>query len=222
MSSDLYFAPQIEAVANSARQMTGWALRTFRGRGKMLITVLKSLIQPRFDYCSSLWSPRDQLSINKLEKIQMQFISQIQDESIHGLNYWEKLKELGLRSQERRRERAQICFLWKLSQDLVDGYDVQWTWSDRRGRMAVPSPLKQQAPAKVRSAREKFLSVHGVKLFNLLLYHLRNENSGDYSLFKNNLDIFLQSVPDQPTCHGLQRAAATNSLVDQIPLCDNT
>ena len=85
--------------------------------------------------------------------------------------------------------------------------------------MAVPSPLKQQAPAKVRSAREKFLSVHGVKLFNLLLYHLRNENSGDYSLFKNNLDIFLQSVPDQPTCHGLQRA---NSLVDQIPLCDNT
>ena len=185
-----------------------------------MVTVMKSLIQPRFDYCCQLWSPRDQLSINKLEKIQMQFVNQIQDDSLRGLNYWDKLKELGLQSQERRRERAQICFLWKLSQGLVDGYDVQWTWSERRGRMAVPSPLKLQAPAKVRSARERFLSVHGVKLFNLLPYHLRNENSGDFSLFKNHLDIFLQSVPDQPTCQGQPRAAQTNSLVDQIPLCD--
>ena len=133
VSSDYSFASQIEAVATSARQMTGWALRTFRGRGKILmVTVMKSLIQPRFDYCCQLWSPRDQLSINKLEKIQMQFVNQIQDDSLRGLNYWEKLKELGLQSQERQRERAQICLLWKMSQGLVDGYDVQWKWSERK------------------------------------------------------------------------------------------
>ena len=50
---------------------------------------------------------------------------------------------------------------------------------------------------------------------------LRNENSGDFALFKNNLDIFLVTIPDQPTTPGLVRAAVTNSLVDQVPLCDS-
>ena len=39
---------------------------------------------------------------------------------------------------------------------------------------------------------------------------------GDFALFKNHLDIFLDSVPDQPTTSGLARAAMTNSLIDLI------
>ena len=33
-----------------------------------------------------------------------------------------------------------------------------------------------------------------------------------------HLDIFLAMVPDQPTSSGLARAAATNSLLDQVLL----
>ena len=44
------------------------------------------------------------------------------------------------------------------------------------------------------------------------------ENSGDFELLKNHLDIFLSRIPDQPTIPGLGRAAATNSLLDQVPL----
>ena len=65
---------------------------------------------------------------------------------------------------------------------------------------------------------EKSLSVHGAHLFNLLPKSLRNENSADFPLFKNHLDIFLKNIPDQPTTPGLGRAAATNSLLDQVPL----
>ena len=83
--------------------------------------------------------------------------------------------------------------------------------------MVIP-PLKPNVPAKVRSARERSLSVHGAKLFNLLPQNLRNENSGSFELFKNHLDHFLRTVPDQPTVSGLVRAASSNSLVDQIPL----
>ena len=36
--------------------------------------------------------------------------------------------------------------------------------------------------------------------------------------FKSDLDKFLAGVPDQPTCPGRQRAAATNSLIDQLQL----
>ena len=185
-----------------------------------MLTVLRSLVQPRLEYCSRLWSPRDQASINRIEGVQKSFVSQIKDSTILGLHYWEKLQSLRVYSQERRRERYQICFLWKLSQGLIEGYSIKWQWNDRRGRFVIPNSIPQSAPAKVRQARERSLGVHGARLFNLLPATLRNENSGDFPLFKNHLDIFLSIVPDQPTTPGLIRAANTNSLVDQIPLLE--
>ena len=186
-----------------------------------MLTLHRSLIQPRLDYCSQLWSPRDQASINRLESVQRQFLSQIRDDSLVGLNYWERLSHLRVYSQERRRERYQICFLWKLSQELISGYEMKWQWSDRRGRLAVPNRIPRDAPSRVKKARERSLGVHGAHLFNLLPKSLRNENSGDFELFKNHLDIFLAMVPDQPTSAGLARAALSNSLLDQVPLVPN-
>ena len=183
-----------------------------------MLTILRSLIQPRLDYCSQLWSPRDQASINRLESVQWQFISQIRDVSLVGMNYWERLSHLRVYSQERRRERYQICFLWKQTQGLINGYEFKWQWSDRRGRLAVPNKIPRDAPSKVKKARERSLGVHGA---HLLPKQLRNENSGDFELFKNHLDIFLANVPDQPTTAGLARAALSNSLLDQVPLVPN-
>ena len=65
------------------------------------------------------------------------------------------------------------------------------------------------------------LGVHGAQLFNLLPKTLRNENCGDFELFKNHLDIFLAMIPDQPTISGLARAAHSNSMLDQVPLVPN-
>ena len=110
-----------------------------------------------------------------------------------------------------------VCFLWKLSQGLVGGYSLQWQWSDRRGRYAVPAPLARGAPSAVRRARERCLSVRGARIFNMLPASLRNE-TGSFELFKNHLDAYLSGVPDQPTVPGLARAAASNSLLDQLLL----
>ena len=186
-----------------------------------MLTLLRTLIQPRLHYCSQLWSPRDQASINRIESVQRQFLCQVRDDSLISCNYWEKLSRLRVYSQERRRERYQICFLWKVSQGLVDGYKVNWHWNDRRGRTATPNSIPKAAPSIVKQARERSLGVHGARLFNILPSDLRNENSGDFALFKNHLDIFLSTVPDQPTTPGLSRAAATNSLLDQVPLLYN-
>ena len=80
-----------------------------------MMTVLRSLVQLRLDYCSQLWSPADQASINRLEAVQRGFVGRIQDTILEDLDYWGKLNQLQLYSQERRRERYMICFLWKLS-----------------------------------------------------------------------------------------------------------
>ena len=74
----------------------------------------------------------------------------------------------------------------------------------------VPANINRKAATKIKGAKEKSLRV--------LPKSLRNENSKDFALFKNHLDIFLSRIPDQPTIPGFGRAAASNSLVDQISL----
>ena len=184
-----------------------------------MLTLLKSLVQPKMDYCSQLWSPSDQSSINKLESVQHSLISRIKDPKLSGLNYWEKLQELRLYSQERRRERYQVIFLWKISQGMVSGYDVDFTSEGgRRGRSIVPKSVLRSAPAMVRKAREQSLGVRGAIIFNLLPEEIRSINTEHVDYFKNHLDIFLSSIPDQPTMTGLGRAADSNSLIHQLPL----
>ena len=76
MSNDLSFSLLIEKVVSSVSQMVGWGFRTFRGRSSyLLLTLLKSLVQPHLNYCSQLWSPTHQSSINNIEQVQKSLVS---------------------------------------------------------------------------------------------------------------------------------------------------
>ena len=134
------------------------------------------------------------------------------------LDYWDRLANLHLYSQERRRERYSIIFVWKIAQQLVQGYNMDFVQNPRRGRLALVHQASPQAsPPAVKRAREASLQVRGSKLFNLIPKELR-DMSGTVLQFKARLDKWLASVPDQPTVSGRQRAAQTNSLLDQVPM----
>ena len=136
LSSDLSFNLHIEKAVTTASQMVGWAMRSFKS------TIFKSLVQPHLDYCCQLWCPSAQDQINRIEKVQKSLLSRIWDKRLDGLNYWQKLKLLRVYSQERRRERYVIIFLWKLSQGLVTGYNISFSHLDcRTGRKAVPAAV---------------------------------------------------------------------------------
>ena len=76
VSTDLSFCEQIDKAVGSATRMAGLVLRTFRRRSRdRMITLLRSLVQ--LDYCSQLWSHRDQTNINKIEAVQRQFLSHL-------------------------------------------------------------------------------------------------------------------------------------------------
>ena len=224
LSTDLTFSLQIEKVVTVASQMVGWGLRTFRGRSSyLLLTLFKSLVQPHLDYCSQLWSPSAQEQINKIEKVQKSLVSRISDHRLQSTNYWEKLRMLRLNSQERRRERYMVIFIWKVSQGLVSGYDISFTSrSSRTGRKAVPVTISSTCPASVSRAKAGSLAVKGVQLFNILPAHIRNSEHGDVLMLKNHLDLYLKDIPDQPTMPGLTRGAETNSLLHQVPLYETT
>ena len=82
--------------------------------------------------------------------------------------------------------------------------------------MVIPHPVQRLANSAVRNAREASLGVKGAKMFNLLPVWIRTLNGVSVDKFKSELDKFLSIVPDQPTCPGRQRAAVTNSLLDQL------
>ena len=217
ISSDLTFKVHITKMVTAASRLAGWGLRTFRRRSvTIMVTLWKSIIQPKLDYCSQLWTPDDQDSINTIESVQEHFLSKVA--GTEKFNHWERLKFLHLYSQERRRERYVMIFLWKISEGRVKGYEVDFSNSDRRGRMALPKPYVRTAPAAVRRARESSLAVKGCKLFNLLPADIRNMSGCSIDTFKHSVDEFLATIPDQPTVPGLLRAASSNSLIDQLAM----
>ena len=135
MSSDLTFNLHLENTVAAANKLIGWALRSFRRRSKVIMmTIWKCLVQSKLDYCSQLWSPNDQISISKLENVARHFTAQVA--GMTGLDYWERLSSLHLFSQERRRERYLIIFMWKVAQGLVQGYSTTFYSSQRRGSLA--------------------------------------------------------------------------------------
>ena len=179
-------------------------------------TIWQTMIQPKLDYCSQLWSPGDQESINKIENVQRNFLSKVT--GMRDMHYWSQLKTMSLSSQERRRERYMIIFLWKISQHMVDGYEVPFYVNPRRGRLIVLNHSLRGTASKVRKARDCSLAIKGAKLFNLLPAYIRNIDSEDVTLFRYELDSFLSGIPDEPTIRGSSRGAESNSLLHQIPL----
>jgi hypothetical protein len=184
-----------------------------------MLTIWKTLVQSKLDYCSQLWSPCDQGTIGKLESVARNFTSQVG--GLEDLDYWERLAEPNMYSQERRIERYQIIYIWKVWQLLVRGYTLPFKQNPRRGCLVELTPVTYaQCPSAVRHAQEASLRVKGAKLFNLLPMEIRGLDNVTVDMFKSSLDFWLGTVPDQPTIPGRQRAAASNSLLDQVILLD--
>ena len=176
-----------------------------------------SMIQSRLDYCSQLWSPSLQSEINNIEDVQRQYTKRIY--GMEDLPYRDRLKKLKMYSQERRRDRYMVIFIWKIAMNLIDGYSLEFKGEGtRRGRECEVPRTVLSAPAAVRRARENGLSVKGAKMFNLLPAEIRNITSDKVQHFKTKLDEFLQKIPDEPTVAGEPRASESNCLVHQIPM----
>ena len=222
MSSNGSFSEHINKTCEKARDMCSWILRTFSSRSPLLMTTLwKALVQPILDYCSQLWCPIQPGQIKQLEEIQKSFTRKIKLD--HKLDYWERLKTLRFYSQERRRERYRILYLWKMFEKLVPaiggGHGGILKLHPRNGRtISIPS-VDFKTPRQIQRVRDSSLTVHGAKLFNCLPKALRNSTNCSLPEFKAKLDDFLSHIPDEPLVHGYtrNRSAASNSLISLVP-----
>ena len=220
---DLSFNSHVNKIHKTVSSKIGWVLRSFQCREtKLMKTIWKSLIQPHIDYCSPLWfSPNSQGEITRLENLQRQFTKKIK--GFENLNYWERLNKLKMLSHQRRMERYNIIYTWKVLEGLVPDCGLEEICSERRGRLCKVRPIVSNSTMRVRSIRENSFQISGPNLFNSLPAFLRGMTGCTIENFKESLDSFIQMVPDEPKCENLEprsicihNARSSNSLVDQL------
>ena len=157
----------------------------------------------RLDYGSQLWSPFLIKHITQLEKIQRPFTKHIT--GMNDMPYRERLKSLGLYSQQRLRERYCINYIWKIIKCLAPYFSnlITSTFSERRGRPCVISHVNVGRVGTLAYNRFRWRSI---RLFNNLPMHLRSISSCSVLRFKTQLDIFLGSVEDLPCLPGFNNS----------------
>ena len=218
MSADATFSNHILTTIQSAQLKCGWIFRTFATRMRRPMLLLwKSLVQPTLDYCSQLWSPTTPGQIQSLEMVQRTYLRKIS--GIRHLTYWQQLIDLNMYSLQRRRERYMIIYMWKAIEGLVPNFAGTTTKSHlRRGRYCLVPHVKSSAPMRIQTIRYSSLAVKGPRLFNKMPMHIRNMHSCTTLQFKNKLDVFLETIPDEPRIQGYTQfcRAASNSIIDMM------
>ena len=93
---------------------------------------------------------------------------------------------------------------------------------EQRGRMVKIPKLNNKASRAVQTLREGSFQVAGPSLFNKIPRKIRDMKKCSVDDFKEKLDQFLETIPDEPRCPGLTPSvvtpggAPTNSLLYTI------
>ena len=212
------FKEHVQEKTLKASQICGWIMRTFHLRSPTpMMTLFKSLVQPHLDYCSPIWYPKSACQINKVERVQRVFTRQVQ--GMKHLSYWDRLKRLHIYSQQRRMERYKIIHVFKCLHSLIPTHgQLTFTFNPRTGYHCQIKTLSKTVPKCAKNIAQHSVIFQGPSLYNCLPPFLRQKycQKDPIAHFKQDLDMFLSSIPDQPTVQGLFRPANSNSLLDQI------
>ena len=118
-----------------------------------------------------------------------------------------------------------IFYMYNLHIGSVPSLGFLSTSNQRTKTKYIPK-INYHSAAKIKSIRMSSFFTKGPQLFNLLPEELR-EAVTDVTpdkfdelkaAFKTSVDKWLELVPDEPTTEGLQRAADSNSIVDQVKI----
>jgi len=71
ISADLSWQRHISNMVGNATKMAAWSLSLFQDRSKVtMLTLYKSMVRCRLEYCCPLWNPSDVASIQAIESVQ--------------------------------------------------------------------------------------------------------------------------------------------------------
>ena len=104
-----------------------------------MLILYKTIVHSKLEYCCPLWDSPKISDIQEVETVQRKFTERIQGMS--DLNYWDRLKKLGILSLQRRRERYSIIMAWKMANgEAPNNIGIRFYQNHRLGKRAeVPT-----------------------------------------------------------------------------------
>ena len=180
--------------------MASWVLSAFSDRSPtVMLTLYKSIVRSRLEYCCPVWNPVKISDIQKLENVQRCFVRKIA--GLKDMSYWDRLKKLNIMSLQRRRERYCIIQVWKILNDHApNDVQMQFKHHPRRGIKALIPQINTKAQLSVRSDYDSSFGVRAAQLWNILPSHVSQLKS--LESFKIGLGGFLDQFPDTPPVTG--------------------
>ena len=221
------FKGHIEKIVKKAKIRCKQILSVIKTRKKIpMMRLYNAYIKSILEYGNLIWSPSEKGLIERVETIQRNYTSKI--EELKDFNYHERLKRGGMYSLQRRRERFEAMWAWMLANEKIENIlELKFKEKERntkegkvledtlirpwRGGGIERLPRKSQTIIKT-STRQRL-----IKTFNGLPKEIREiDKEKSINHFKEKLDKWLEEeVPDQPIMNGLQTAAESNSISDQ-------
>eukprot|EP00116_Pleurobrachia_bachei_P000518 sb/3460780/ len=199
IDASLSWKTHISDIVKKARKMASWILRSFSTRKpEHMLLLYKAYVRPHIEYCSSLWSPHLIGEIERLEAIQRSFTHTL--EGCNNLDYWDRLKFLGLWSLQRRRDRFKILTMWKIWRGLLPNHsNITFRNSPRLGPSAE-RPLGKASLKSVNTMIYNSFTSSAIALFNAMPAHMKTQET--LAGAKSALDSFLAEIPDKPPVKG--------------------
>ena len=176
VTDDFSFQFHINQIAKKGNMKVSWILSVFKSRDAVtMLTLFKSLVLNVLEYCCPLWLPHRVQDITKLEAVQRRFTSKIY--SVRHQDYWSRLKTLNLYSLQRRRERYQLIYLWKIINNKVpNDIGINSHVHIRRG-IVVDIPRLPSPVAKINSAFDNCFNIKAANTWNCLPKHVNRKAS---------------------------------------------
>ena len=117
-------------------------------------------------------------------------------------------------------------YVWSIREQHAPNVNLPWNfginsrWQIRRGRYCLGTLVSHQASSTVQTIRYGSFAVRSPMLFNTLPSELRNMTNCSSESFKQALDTFLKTIPDEPQTPGCTYMirADSNSLIHMTPL----
>ena len=226
VGNDFRYKTHIERISRVGRIKCKQILREISTRKKKpMMRLFNAHVKSILEYCNTVWCPSEIGLIEEIESVQRYFTSKI--EELKDYDYHGRLKEGRMYSLQRRRERRDAIWAWKMVNGIgenifeyrfrkvkyegtkhefkIENPNIKtwWTEEGKRERVGDAEVNKIERGAKVRMA----------KVFNSLPYEVRSYKGETVEGFKTTLDKWLdKEVPDQPKLNGLYTAAKDNTI----------
>ncbi|KAK3866276.1 hypothetical protein Pcinc_028182 [Petrolisthes cinctipes] len=148
-------------AAASANSLLGLLSKTMTCLdSEMLLTLYKSLVRPRLEYCIQAWSPYTRGDIKKLEQVQRRATKLVPE--LAGYPDEERLTRVGLTTLEERRIRGDMIETFK----ILKGFAKVGNDDEDYLKLAPRHSLKLAKPCHRTIKRNKFFSSRIISKWN--------------------------------------------------------